>query len=122
MIMYVDKQCSLDPSNAVYAMHTISVKEIVDERVLTIVIWYLQYTLKAIRTITHRLCVLGDDSIDDDEHDDSIDDDDDHDDSIDDDEHDDSIDDDELDDSIDDDDDHDDSIDDDNDDYDDFVN
>jgi hypothetical protein len=42
MIMYVDKQCSLDPSNAVYAMHTIPVKEIVDERVLTIVIWYLQ--------------------------------------------------------------------------------
>ena len=83
-------------------MHTIPVKEIVDERVLTIVIWYLQYTLKAIRTITHRLCVLGDDVFDDDEHDDRIDDD----------EHDDSIDDDE----------HDDRIDDDNDDYDDFVN
>ena len=49
-------------------MHT------VDERVLTIVIWYLQYTLEAIRTITHRLCVLGDDIFDD-EHDDSIDDD-----------------------------------------------
>ena len=49
-------------------MHT------VDGRVLTIVIWYLQYTLEAIRTITHRLCVLGDDIFDD-EHDNSIDDD-----------------------------------------------
>lgn len=57
-------------------MYTISVKEIVDERVLTIVDDCTSgtYTLKAIRTITHRLYVLGVDIFDD-EHNDSINDD-----------------------------------------------